>query len=194
MVKLARLLGEVDLLDAKSRAACRFLADSFEDYYGSGFNIDFRDDTGRLTICGGMINITNGILTERIDIRYPVTTKSEVLARNIDARCKEGGFKMEILYDDPPFSWPKDSPVIRMLNDTCNEILGKNYEPYVMGFTYARKLKNAVAYGPGQKDWVKRMPAGFGAAHQPDEYFPIQGLKDAVTVYATVIRKLDAIL
>jgi succinyl-diaminopimelate desuccinylase len=194
MVKLARLLSQVDLLDVKSKAACKFLADAFENYYGAGFNVDFRDDTGRLTLCGGMTNITNGILTQRIDIRYPVKTTARELTDNMTEVCRQGGFSMEILENDPPVGMSKDSPIVKMLDSTCNDVLKKNYEPYVLGFTYARKLKNAVAYGPGQNDWEKKMPAGFGGAHQPDEYIPLQGLKDAVAVYATVLPKLDAMI
>jgi succinyl-diaminopimelate desuccinylase len=194
MVKLARLLSQVDLLDARSKGACKFLANTFENYYGAGFNVDFKDDTGRLTLCGGMTNITNGILTQRIDIRYPVKTTVKELTDNMTEVCRQGGFNMEILENDPPAGMPKDSPIVKMLDSTCNKVLGKNYEPYVLGFTYARKLKNAVAYGPGQSDWEKKMPAGFGGAHQPDEYIPLQGLKDAVAVYATVLPELDAML
>jgi succinyl-diaminopimelate desuccinylase len=197
LVKLARLLSQVELLDSKSKAACQFLADSFENYYGAGFNVDFKDDTGRLTLCGGMTNITNGILTQRIDIRYPVRTTAKDIENNMTAVCEKNGWTFEFREgeSDPPMKGlPRDSPIVKMLDSTCNEILEKNYEPFVMGFTYARKLQNAVAYGPGHSDWEKKMPSGHGGAHQPDECIPLQGLKEAIAVYATVLPKLDAMI
>lgn len=52
-----------------------------------------------------------------------------------------------------------------MLTDIYNELTGENKEPYTMGGgTYARKLPNAISFGPGL-GWPKLPMAPDTAAH-----------------------------
>ncbi|MHC1760801.1 MAG: Sapep family Mn(2+)-dependent dipeptidase [Negativicutes bacterium] len=185
MVKLVTALDKTEgLLDPKGKACISFLAQTFADYYGDGINANFSDETGRLTHVGGMINIKDGNFTQNVNIRYPVKVDQEKMVSNIREVCEKAGYSMTVLKNDQPFYIPPSDPVIMMLMDTCNEILHKEYKPYVMGFTYARRLKRAVAYGPGVPD--KPNPA-----HQPDESMDIEDFRNAILIYANVIRKMD---
>lgn len=71
--------------------------------------------------------------------------------------------------------------------------MGERQEPYVMsGGTYARKVPNAVGFGPGlPKDLtVLGLPEGHGECHQPDESQCIDTLFQAWKVYAYTVLKL----
>ena len=188
MVKLVTALDKTEgLLDAVGKAWITFLAQAFADYYGDGLNVNFSDETGRLTHVGGMTYIKNGQLTQNVNIRYPVKVDQDKMVSNIREVCEKAGFSMTVLKNDPPFYIPPSDPVIKMLMDTCNEILHKDYKPYVMGFTYARRLKRAVAYGPG-------IPDKLNPAHQPDESMDIEDFKNAILIYANVIQQLDKMI
>lgn len=56
----------------------------------------------------------------------------------------------------------------------------------------ARKLKNAVGFGPGMPHAVKRFGTARGGAHQPDEYVEIKDLKKAFVIYVDALKALDA--
>lgn len=188
MVKLVTALNKTEgLLDATGKAWISFLTKTFADYYGDGLNVNFSDETGRLTHVGGMTTIKDGQLTQNVNIRYPVKVDQEKMVSNIREVCEKAGYSMTVLKNDPPFYIPPSDPVIEMLMDTCNEILHKEYKPYVMGFTYARRLERAVAYGPG-------IPEKLNTAHQPDESMDIEDLRNAILVYANVIQKMDGMI
>ena len=81
-----------------------------------------------------------------------------------------------------------------MLTDIYNELTGENKEPYTMGGgTYARKLPNAISFGPGL-GWPKLpMAPGHGGAHQPDEHYSIASFKMSLKIYILSILRLNEI-
>lgn len=60
------------------------------------------------------------------------------------------------------------------------------------GGTYARKLPNAVGYGPGLSYQKKPCPEGHGRGHQPDECVCIDNLIHAVEIYIRALIMLDS--
>ena len=59
------------------------------------------------------------------------------------------------------------------------------------GGTYARKLTNAVGYGPGLTFQKKPCKEGHGKGHQPDECICIDNLINAIEIYIRAIEYLD---
>lgn len=58
------------------------------------------------------------------------------------------------------------------------------------GGTYARKLKNAVGFGPGVPD-----PAPlYGGGHQPNEGVRIQLLTNMIEIYADALQAIDRLV
>lgn len=79
------------------------------------------------------------------------------------------------------------------MTECFEEVMGERQEPYTMsGGTYARKVPNAVGFGPGlPKDLtVLGLPAGHGECHQPDESQCIDTLLMAWKVYMYTVLKL----
>lgn len=187
LAKLFKALRESGLLDEQGQKSVSFFADILSDYDGAGINCSFKDEYGRLTHVGGMVQIKDGKIVQNINIRYPVTIDQEKMIADIRSKCEDNGFVLDVLANDPPFFIDPSEPAIQVLQDTCNEVLHKSYKPYVMGFTYARRMKNAVAYGPG-------LPEKDNPAHQPNESVEIEDLCNAIKVYVRAILKLDEML
>ncbi len=189
--KLAAFLTEHHLATGPAAQAMAFLASAFADAYGAGLDIDFRDDiSGRTTHAGGMVRLEQGRLVQNINVRYAILADQEQLLARLHRRCAAGGFTVENLHNDPPCYTPPDHPVISALLRTYTDVYGNEARPYVMGGgTYARKLKNAVGYGPGMAE-----PSPYGGGHQPNEGMRIGLLAKMTEIYANAILAIDPLI
>lgn len=98
----------------------------------------------------------------------------------------------------PSNYFPKERPVIQILNRVFNQVTGLALEPQIfVAGTHARKLPNAVAYGPGipnQSYYAGKralFPEGHGDCHMPDEAQSIPALKEALRIYIRAVIELD---
>lgn len=193
--KLAAFLSGNHLVTGDAAKPLAFIAEAFADFYGQGLGIDYEDQiSGPMTHVGSVIAMENGLLTQDVNIRYPITADTNRVVGGISARCGQGGMEVLRLENDPPSYLPADHPAVRVLRDLSNRILGRDEKPYVMGGgTYARKLPNAVGYGAGIKG-----PSPFGKdrgdGHQPDECVRIQDMVNAVKIYCMALIQLDQML
>ena len=92
--------------------------------------------------------------------------------------------------------YPKEKTVIQKLSRTFQTVTGLEWEPQIFNAgTHARKLPNAVAYGPGcLNDLVppcEPLPEGHGGAHQPDEAQSIDSLCLALKIYILAVINID---
>ena len=114
-----------------------------------------------------------------MDVRYPSKTDFSV----IESRLKSIG-NYTVSEHKKPLFVDKNSKLVTTLNGIYNELSGRNESPVTTGGgTYARALKNGVAFGPLPED------AG-GRAHMPDEFMTIDELKLCFDVYYRAIKKL----
>lgn len=190
--KLAAFLARNELASGPAAPAMAFLADALADAFGAGLAIDFRDEvSGRTTHVGGMARLEGGLLIQNINVRYCVRADQDTLIRRLKARCAAAGFAVERLHNDPPCYTPPDHPAIPELLRAYRAVYGGGAEPYVMGGgTYARKLKNAVGFGPGVPD-----PAPlYGGGHQPNEGVRIQLLTNMIEIYADALQAIDRLV
>ena len=101
-----------------------------------------------LTIVGGTIEKKDGKLRQSFDCRYPTNTDCDKLNKAMTEICVEAA-TLEDVSSRVPFYIPADSPAIRTLIDTYNEVTGENKEPFTMGGgTYARHFPFAVSLAP----------------------------------------------
>lgn len=194
--KLAAFLDRFGLVEGDGKAFVQFVAQAFQDFYGEGLGIAYSDPlSGPLTHVCSVVSLKDGGLSLEVNIRYPITADQEQIQEEIAARCARYGLEVLRLENDPPSYVPPDYVAVKPLNDICNRILQKEYQPYVMGGgTYARRLPNAVGYGAG----IPNQPSPFGKdrgdGHQPDECVKIQDLVNAVKIYCLALIELDTLL
>ena len=193
-VILADALLQTRLLDTKTAQFMRAVTQLFGDYYGAGIGIPLEDAaSGKLTHAGGMARLKGGVITQNINIRYPVTADREQMLRDLKTALEAAGMENIRFKDSPPCYIPKDTPMISALTEISNRILGTDSQPYTMGGgTYARHLKNAIGFGPGMPGKTESaFGVGRGGGHQPDEYADYEKLRNAFLVYAEAIPVMD---
>ncbi|HOB20695.1 MAG TPA: Sapep family Mn(2+)-dependent dipeptidase, partial [Candidatus Atribacteria bacterium] len=155
------------------------------DTTGKGLNIDLEDEvSGKLTLNLGTINLDEEQGEAVINIRYPVTYSLDELMERIRAAVKDAGIEVEIQGHNEPLHVPEDSELVRTLMKVYTEQTGQPAKALAIGGgTYARAMKNAVAFGalfPGRQE----------LAHQKDEYIDIEDLLLHTRIYAQAIRYL----
>mgnify|MGYP001034141338 FL=1 len=193
IVKLCQALLASDCLDSETARILDAYTDLFGDCYGAGFQAACEDEpSGRLTAVGGVLRTVGSELVQTLDIRYPVTVKSDWLRERVACAVQQAGFSLCRQRDSQPLYFPEGHPFITMLDDAFSETLGRKLEPYVIGGgTYARKLPMAAAYGhllPGRPRPGGR---GRGGGHQADECVSVEGLEDLMRVYLHALLRLD---
>ena len=195
-VKLAHMLAKAPFLTEEEQACFRFLDQGFADYYGEGMGIAFEDGlSGSLTLVGGMARTERGRFIQNFNIRYPVTAGAEALVKQMSAQAGKYGWILDWSRDNPPCVIDPESPVVKELTALCRQVLGTETKAYSMGGgTYARKLPNAVAFGPGIRGQKKPCPPGRGGGHQPDECVKIENLTNAMVIYIEALKRLDVLL
>lgn len=119
------------------------------DYYGQNFGLDLEDESGRLTFNAGIMDWDEKGYSITYDLRIPISLKKEQVKEAlsehmgaIGAQCVNFGFSQG-------FCIPDDSPLVQTLLRVFNERSGLNLKPkHIGGGTYARRLPNAVSFGP----------------------------------------------
>ncbi len=187
---------ELACLPEEDLAILHFINKVNEDVYGTTLHIACEDEiSGRLTCVGSTIGLRDGRAVLSINIRYPVKERDQKLVGSILTTCASYGFTMEIGLASAPNHFPQSHPAVAILTQVYNEAMGEDAKPYAMaGGTYARRLPNALAYGPGFPG--RKLPEGMfapghGGAHGPDEALVVDDLIRAMKIYVKAILTLD---
>ncbi|MEA5026251.1 MAG: Sapep family Mn(2+)-dependent dipeptidase [Erysipelotrichaceae bacterium] len=147
---------------------------------------------GFLTMNLGVVAINNGQADLTLDIRYPNELTSAVIIDRItkvfaayDYPCT-----ISVLSDLAPLFVNPQSALIKTLEQSYRLLTGDQFTPLriMSGGTYARKLKNFVAYGAGMPN--NALPAGVGIAHENDEGVMVKSLVQACAIYAEALFQL----
>lgn len=155
------------------------------DTTGECLNLALEDDlSGKLTLNLGTIEIDETHGEAVINIRYPVAYNQEQIMDRIRGAVEESGVNVDILGSNAPLFVPEDSFLIEKLKAVYTEQTGQPAKVMAIGGgTYARAIKNAVAFGalfPGRPE----------LAHQKDEYIEIEDLILHTKIYAHAIAAL----
>lgn len=145
------------------------------------------EESGEITYNFGLIHTDGNEITLTVDIRYPVTYSISDILSNIRKNLDSKGFtdvNIKLLSDVPYVFLDAEGPVITKLLEAYREHTGDMTPPMVMGGgTYARAMKNIVAFGP-------MLPGRELTEHQPNEYLFMEDFLLAKEIYKTAIRKL----
>lgn len=196
--RLASFLADTGLLSGQEAKAMSYIKEMFNKYWGEAFGIQYEDQaSGKTTLITGMVRTTDSVLRVNIDLRYSVTDKKERILPLLASNVENAGWHFEVKEATDSHYISKENPIAKQLTEVYNAVTGERKEPYILaGGTYASKVPNSVAFGPGNTKEPSLFPygPGYGDAHQPDESQHIGCLMDAVRIYAMGIVELDKIL
>ena len=178
-------------------AGCRTIGHAFVDAFGTNLGIAYADEqSGKLTINAGVIRMEGRNFHLDIDIRYPVTMKSETITASLDSYLTARGARLvEVNATNPYYIDPKD-PKVTALLEVYRQITGDMTEPYAMGGgTYSRVVPGGITFGPGMMraggHKATFLPEGHGGAHGPDEALSIEDWLTAFKIYVLSVARLD---
>ena len=152
---------------------------------GSSFGIAMSDDiSGKLVFNLGTIDVSEEKGSIGINIRYPVTKTRNDVYDVIKQKIAVSGIRLVEGDGKDPLYVPEDNFMIKALQKVYEEVTGEKAELIsIGGGTYARAIKNAVAFGP-------LFPGKEETAHQKDEYIEIEDLIKSTKIYAEAIYEL----
>ena len=138
-----------------------------------------KDESGHLTFSPNVIGVENGKIVITVDVRYPATYSLLEIEKLLS---KVGGF--EVLSHHKPLFQDKNGELVTTLSQVYEKHTGVKLEPTVTGGgTYARALKNGVAFGPAE--------AGEECCHEPNEKISVNTLEKCFYIYKNAIKELS---
>ena len=141
---------------------------------------ELHDETGSLTLSPDMIKYRKGEVQVICDIRYPATVPYAAVTERLAAM----GVKYETIRHQPPLLQDREGKLVQTLLSTYEACAGKKAQPLAIGGgTYARALKNGVAFGP-------EMEGDEPVVHQANEYITIERVAFLLDVYKKAIAEL----
>ena len=154
-------------------------------YDGQDLGIACEDESGKLTLNVGKIELNNHVLKIGMNLRIPIKTKLADIEKTIKNQLSSYE-NIELIVQDKkePLYVPKDSYLVKTLCNIFNEATNSSLEPIAIGGgTYARAFENCISFGanlPGQEDMC----------HKTDEFISIDNLILATKIYARAIYEL----
>ncbi|WFA09885.1 dipeptidase PepV [Tissierella sp. Yu-01] len=154
---------------------------------GEGIGAGLEDDiSGKLNFNPGLLKLENGSIVLTINVRYPIKSSSKEVYEGIRENLKDSKVELvEGISDSKPLYVPSDDFLVEKLMNVYREQTGDytSMPITIGGGTYARAIKNAVAFGP-------MFPGQIDVAHQKNEYISIDHLMQITKIYAHAIYEL----
>ena len=161
-----------------------------ENFFENKFDLanifpNYTDFSGPLTANLGLIRALPGYIVLSFDLRVPISHNKAEIFSDISKYIAKLNNKINL---EPTSSKPskyveKDNKLVKILIDTYNEITKENVEPIAIGGgTYARILKNCVAFGSTK--YMHLM-------HGPNEYFTFDEMKMSLEIYVNALNRLQ---
>lgn len=152
---------------------------------GRSFGCALEDDfSGKLSFNAGVARIGEGRAALSLNLRYPVTRTYGEMMDGFRKTLEGTGIRIEDMQAQKPLYFDKGHPLIRTLQKVYREETGD--EPALLasgGGTYAKELKNIVAFGP-------IFPGKPDLDHQANEYIETADLIRNAKIYARAIYEL----
>lgn len=157
-------------------------------YDGKNLEINFEDESGKLTLNVGDFCLKDNILKIGLNIRIPVSIDIVEVGNSF---MKHSSPYINVDFDTisykPALYISKENILIKTLCDIYNKETNSNLEPIAIGgATYARAFNNCISFGadfPGDRDMC----------HQTDEFIYIDKLLLSCKIYAKAILALDTL-
>lgn len=156
------------------------------DYDGTKLGINIvNNDMGHLSLNPGILNINNNEVFMHVDCRVPSNDHFNVISEKLNLATKE--FNLDYILDEPVYMHyvNPNSELVKTLYESYKSISNDNVNrPFTIGGgTYAKFIKNCVAFGPvfpGEEECI----------HCPNEYLIIDSFVKSIAIYAKSIYEL----
>ena len=185
LLALLALLDKLPLGEEDAKTIAGLAAALRFDHHGEAFGLDISDASGRLTLNAGVIDWDQtGLKRLTIDIRAPISADgNEIRAKLAERFAPAGLMEMQATWSEGYYI-PPESELVRSLLDVYAARTGRRLAPLAIGGgTYARHLKNAVAFG------VER-PGEPASIHMADECMSVAHLIEDTKMIADAILAL----
>lgn len=155
-------------------------------FNGENIGCGLEDDvSGKLNLNAGVLKMEEGKLLLTINIRYPIKSNSREVYDGILENLKNTDFTLVEGSNQEPLYVPEDNFLVQQLMSVYKEEMkDESAVPITTGGgTYARAMKNAVAFGPvfpGQEE----------LAHQKNEFIGVDHLLKLVSIYTKALYNL----
>lgn len=158
-------------------------------YDGKNLEINFEDESGKLTLNVGTFRLENNILQIGLNLRIPIAVNLiEIGNKFMKYTSPYLNIDFDTIAYKPALYISKENPLVKTLCDVYNKETNSNLEPIAIGgATFARAFDNCISFGanfPGNKDMC----------HQTDEFIDIEQLLLSCKIYAKAILALDNLL
>ncbi|AEX86281.1 dipeptidase, putative [Marinitoga piezophila KA3] len=157
-----------------------------EDPYATKIFGECKDeDSGYLKFNIGKIEFKGNKQEIGVDIRIPVTVEKEFVMEKLKEKAQKYNLIIEEIDWLAPVYFSKEHFLYQILLNTYREETGdyKSLPISSGGATYARALKNCIAFGATFPDSAK-------TEHQPNESIKLDDLLKAIKIYAKAIYKI----
>lgn len=140
---------------------------------------------GNTTVNAGLMEGNSECIKITLDCRYPAKENFNSKVETLKKTASEYGIECELIKNVEPLYVPEDSVLVQTLQAVYNEQTGDKAEPVVIGGgTYAKAVKNIVAFGPV-------FPGQESVIHQKDEFIIIEHLMKNIEIMAHAMYRLS---
>lgn len=157
-----------------------------EDYSGERFGCKCSDEaSGPLTMNPGKIQLDQESIILQMDIRYPISEDFDKILAAISRVGEKGNAQVVMVDHLEPVCFQREDKVVRLMEQAYRTVTGDSVnQPFTVGAaSYARAMKNTVAFGPifpGQKEM----------SHLPNEFISIDDLEKTTRIYIEALKNL----
>ena len=164
----------------------KFISKYLNDSRFKDMGLDFSDfEMKDLTCNVAILNIDENGGKVGLNLRYPVRWDKDNFFKELRRYASEFDLEVKIVSDSVPLYVEPHSELINTLHKAYIKVTGDDKTPLLTigGGTYARHMKNCVAFGPLK-------PHREDVCHIVDEYMYIEDLLDACEIYAEALMEL----
>ena len=164
----------------------KFVSKYLNDSRFKDINLDYtHHEMGDLTCNVAVCNIDENGGKVGLNLRYPIEWKKEKFLEELTKKASEYNLTINVISDSSPHYVSPNSDLVKKLYEAYKEVTNdtENKIMTIGGGTYARLLKNAVAFGAS-------LPGRETVAHNVDEYMALDDLMIAIEVYMKSLEKL----
>lgn len=174
---ISALMEKVHRAEPENRFAEMYADLIGKTIYGEKLGIAAEDESGKLTLNAGLLEVGADKVTLMVDIRYPAKKNPDDISGSLVRQFSSYGASCECVYQVRPLYTPSGSPVLNALLSAYREVTGDESRPIsIGGGTYAKAMPNMVAFGPN-------FPGHENREHMEDEYILVDDFLKLEEIY-----------